>query len=146
MWSFPHITSKDWMAGMPSGLSSGQMSLLLLTLLRPTTCTFRECCMPSRLNSLTFALLLPLPVLYCPSTFCALIVPRARARTYATSTLRARKRVTIATKKTLDKNFMTNNPNKRYHRARVRLAIGGRSQASLIETFVSNDVLGNHQS
>lgn len=27
MWSLPHITSNDWITGMPSGRSSGQMSL-----------------------------------------------------------------------------------------------------------------------
>ena len=42
MWSFPHITSRDCMAGIPSGLSSGQMSLLLPTLFKPTTCAFNE--------------------------------------------------------------------------------------------------------
>lgn len=26
MWSLPHITSSDWMAGIPMGLSSGHMS------------------------------------------------------------------------------------------------------------------------
>lgn len=91
MWSFPHITSKDWMAGIPSGLSSGQMSLLLLTLLKPATCAFQECfsfsvifvlflcfSLPSLLSAISF-------LSHCPTHTC--VLHRSRLWYYARKTI-----------------------------------------------------------